>query len=214
MGFNYSQLTAGKYKVSGLNLLTTNSLKTIKGIEYGILSGILYLSPHKSGGAKEAGKLISVCQSASPACMQACLYRSGAALIYRRVNEARKRKTKSFFHDRDRFMGELAGDIAKIKRLADKRSLLPAVRLNGTSDLAWERIPFDYEGKRYRSIMQAFPAVEFYDYTKREDRLDRRKLPRNYRLIFSRSESNDQAWGSTLRSFSIKSFPIVIGASP
>jgi len=200
--FNYSQLTAGKYKLSGLSLLTTNSLKTIKGLDHGILSGILYLAPHTTAGAKDpdSGERINVCSGASPACMKACLYRSGASLIYRNINEARIRKTKLLFSDRDRFLSELAGDIAKIERAGERRNLIPAIRLNGTSDLAWERIPIEINGKRYRSIMQAFPAVSFYDYTKREDRIsDLRKLPRNYTLVFSRSEINDRACKLALR---------------
>lgn len=189
--FNYSDLTKGKYKITSLSLLTTNSLKTIKGLDHGILSGILYLSPHKSGGAKlESGETVNVCPSASSACIAACLYRSGAALIYSNVNKARRRKTKEFVSDTPAFMAELAADIGTIERAAKRRDMIPAIRLNGTSDLRWERIPVSLEGRRYHNIMEAFPKVSFYDYTKREDRFE---LPPNYSLTFSRSGENDSA---------------------
>jgi hypothetical protein len=56
------------------------------------------------------------------------------------------------------------------------------VRLNGTSDLDVENW----------GIMQAFPMVTFYDYTKRRDRMDaylRGEMPSNYTLTFSRAET-------------------------
>lgn len=68
--------------------------------------------------------------------------------------------------------------------------LTPVVRLNGTSDLPWHRMPFRVENRTYACVMDAFPSVRFYDYTKDPRRM-RETLPRNYDLTFSRSESND-----------------------
>jgi len=114
---------------------------------------------------------------------------SGSRLIFKRNVQAAIDKTKRFFSDRDTFMGELADDIAKIERAAIKRSYSPAIRLNGTSDLAWERIAVSWNGTRYGNLMEAFPDVQFYDYTKRTDR---KKLPANYSILFSRSEENEK----------------------
>ena len=188
--FNYSQLTKGQYKVSGLNVLTTNSLKTIKGLKIDVLSGILYLAPHFTAGAKIGSKRVSVCPNASAGCMAGCLYRSGAALIYKKVNLARVRKTRAFVSNPAAFMIDVVSDVAKIERAAVRRNLRPAVRLNGTSDLRFERIAVIRDGARYRNIMLAFPEVTFYDYTKRTDR---GRLPANYSLTFSRSEDNERA---------------------
>ena len=92
------------------------------------------------------------------------------------VQEARIRKTRMFFENRAGFMADLEKDIASIVRRADKNNLKPCVRLNGTSDLRWERT----------GIMEKFPNVIFYDYTKIKNR---KRLPKNYSLTFSRSEA-------------------------
>ena len=190
--FNYSQLTAGVYKVSGLNLLTTNSLKTIKGLKVNVLSGILYLAPHKTARAKvgSTGSVVSVCPNATAGCMAGCLYRSGAALIYRKVNLARVRKTREFVNDTPAFMARVVTDIERIERAADRRNMQPTIRLNGTSDLRFERIEVIRNGSRFANIMLAFPSIRFYDYTKRTDRSN---LPLNYHLTFSLSETNRAA---------------------
>jgi hypothetical protein len=63
------------------------------------------------------------------------------------------------------------------------------VRLNGTSDLPWERIAGPYG----LSAFQAFPAIQFYDYSKIATRVLMHAsglMPVNYHLTFSRSESN------------------------
>tara|TARA_R110002110_G_scaffold303550_1_gene517702 strand:- start:475 stop:966 length:492 start_codon:yes stop_codon:yes gene_type:complete len=92
------------------------------------------------------------------------------------VQEARIRKTKMYFEDRSNFMADLAKDIASIVRRAEKNNLKPCIRLNGTSDIRWERT----------DIMDMFPSVTFYDYTKHKNR---KRLPKNYSLTFSRSEA-------------------------
>ena len=56
---------------------------------------------------------------------------------------------------------------------------MPCVRLNGTSDLPWERI--DPE------LFEEFSHVTFYDYTKVAGRI----TPNNYHITFSRSEENE-----------------------
>jgi len=59
------------------------------------------------------------------------------------------------------------------------------VRLNGSSDIAWEGIKVD--GK---NLFELFPDVAFVDYTKNPRRFDR-ALPTNYHLTFSRAENNE-----------------------
>jgi hypothetical protein len=62
--------------------------------------------------------------------------------------------------------------------------MIPVFRLNGTSDIRWETIPVG----GYATIMEMFPTVQFYDYSKLPNR---KNIPANYHLTFSRSESND-----------------------
>ncbi len=60
----------------------------------------------------------------------------------------------------------------------------PAIRLNGTSDIIWE--------KKFPELFFLFPQVIFYDYTKISKRFSSNwLLPKNYFLIFSRTEDND-----------------------
>ncbi len=68
------------------------------------------------------------------------------------------------------------------------------VRPNGTSDIRWERVPvtipewlaqkIGVPAGEYRNIMEVFPLVQFYDYTKIANRND---IPANYDLTFSYS---------------------------
>ena len=194
----YGKKLAKTTQVSGLKLLSTASLKTVKGEKQGVLSGILYLSPAKSAGTGE-----NFCPSASPGCIAACLYNSGASLMFKSVNVARARKSHWFMDDRDGFMQQLVKDIKRLVKVAHEKGLEPAVRLNGTSDIAWESLPFmDEELNTWRNIMVRFPDVQFYDYTKREARMHRwtqRQLPQNYHLTFSRSEINDMDVKTVLR---------------
>ena len=102
----------------------------------------------------------------------------------RPVIEGRMRKTRLFFESATRFVDMLAADIETLIRHAGRKGLIPCVRLNGTSDIPWERM----RGTDGRTLMERFPAVQFYDYTKRPNRDSR--WP-NYHLTFSLSECND-----------------------
>ena len=57
---------------------------------------------------------------------------------------------------------------------AKKQGFVLLVRLNGTSDIRWENY----------GIIQSFPDVQFYDYTKLANR---KNVPANYDLTFSYS---------------------------
>jgi hypothetical protein len=64
------------------------------------------------------------------------------------------------------------------------RADLPLVcRLNVVSDVAWKR--------EFPELFAAFPDVQFMDYTKDAYRILDGKLPGNYHLTFSRSETNE-----------------------
>jgi hypothetical protein len=81
-------------------------------------------------------------------------------------------------------MDELSKDIQRGINYAEKKGLIPVFRLNGTSDIAWEKIRIG----QYRNIMEMFPNVQFYDYTKV---LNRKSLSSNYHLTFSAADGND-----------------------
>lgn len=175
--------------------IDTNA-KTIKGQGKGFLTGILYLAPVKESGA------INVCPHASKGCAAACLFTAGRG-AFDNVRNARIAKTLAFVRDRAQFMATLADDVAKLIRKAEKTGMTPCVRLNGTSDLPWENIPCMHGTETFKNIMEAFPSIQFYDYTKNPNRIAAYlagEMPSNYHLTFSRSEDNGAIALSILKS--------------
>lgn len=158
--------------------------KTIKGNKLGVMTGVMYLAPNDISG-------FEVCPMATAGCKLACLYTAGRG-IYSKTQNARINKTKWFFEDRKSFMALLVENIESLIRKADRNGYVPAVRLNGTSDIAWEKFKVIRDGIEYRSIFHAFPNVQFYDYTKILGRKTAVALP-NYHLTFSLAENNDKA---------------------
>jgi hypothetical protein len=95
------------------------------------------------------------------------------------IQKARIRKTLQYFEQRDQFLADLEADIRKGIKMAERLGLKPAFRLNGTSDLSVEKW----------GIIEKFPTVQFYDYTKVLGRKVSH-LP-NYHLTFSKADGND-----------------------
>jgi hypothetical protein len=155
------------------NLLSISAdSKTIKGEKIGYLTGILYLAPANT-------TKYNTCSMAHKAqCAKACLYTAGRG-AFNNVQQSRIDKTLYFYEARDEFMATLFKNIKALIKKAESKGLKPLVRLNGTSDIRWENVPF--EGA---TIFEAFPNVQFYDYTKDANRKD---LPTNYDLTFSYS---------------------------
>jgi hypothetical protein len=158
-----------------VKLLTVGNTKTVKGEAMGYMTFIMHLAPSTLSG-------YNTCPMASKGCAAACLNTAGRGR-FTATQEARIRKTRWFFEDRPTFMAQLVKDIQAAIRKADRETMIPVFRLNGTSDIRWETIPV---GGR-RNIMEMFPAQTFYDYTKLQNRVN---LPSNYHLTFSRSEEN------------------------
>ncbi len=154
--------------------IDTNA-KTIKGQRYGYMTGVLYLAPFDLSGYQ-------VCPMAEIAkCHEPCLNTAGRG-AFNSVQAARVRKTKLFFEDRAAFFAELIPSIRSLIRKAHAANLIPLCRLNGTSDIKWENVAFEYEGVEYQNVFEFFPDLQFYDYTKIPNRSTH--IP-NYDLTFS-----------------------------
>jgi hypothetical protein len=176
-------------------LSVSSDSKTIKGEAFNVLTGILYLAPADTVNG------INTCPMAEIAnCKSACLYTAGRG-AFNSVQKARINKTIYFRDNRNNFMLQLVYDIAKLKKKAQKLGYKLAIRLNGTSDIKWENISFEFEGIVYDNIMAVFPDVQFYDYTKLPNRI----TPSNYDLTFSYSgvdafnKYNDKALSNGMR---------------
>ena len=165
-------------------LLSTANTKILKGEKYGYKTYILHLAPSLISGYQ-------TCPKASAGCAAACLNKAGMG-VYSTVQQARINRTKLFFQDRPNFMAQLAKEIKSAKKSAAKAGLKLLVRLNGTSDIAWEKIRVG----DYRNLFEMYPDVQFYDYTK----IVGRTVPENYHLTFSKSESNDADVSVAIRS--------------
>jgi len=164
-----------------MEMFTAVNPKLKKGEQFGFMSFGIHFAPHTLSGYQ-------VCSSASAGCRTACLYTSGHGK-FTRTQEARIAKTKRFFETREVFLAELVKESKAAMRKAGREGFRPAFRLNLTSDVRWENIPVTVDGITYPNIMMAFPSVQYYDYTKHTNR---RNVPANYHLTFSRSESNDE----------------------
>jgi hypothetical protein len=166
-------------------LLSTANPKIQKGTEKGYLSFILHLAPADLSGRE-------VCPKRTKGCTAACLNTAGRGGMFRRgettnvIQKARIRKTQYFFENRDGFMKDLYHDIRKAIAFAERKGLKPVFRLNGTSDLSWEKYTV---GTTDMNLFQLFSTVQFYDYTKVLGRKIKH-IP-NYHLTFSAADGND-----------------------
>ena len=165
-------------------LLSTANPKIQKGTKLGYLSFILHLAPSTLSGH-------NTCPKATVGCIAACLNTAGRGGMFKRgettnvIQKARIRKTNYFYNDRAGFMLDLMQDIKKGIRLANKLGLEPVFRLNGTSDLSWEK----YEMTEGKNVFDVFAGIQFYDYTKVLGR--KVKHIENYHLTFSKADGND-----------------------
>jgi hypothetical protein len=175
----------GSLIISGMNA------KTIKGDKLGSFeTAIMYLAPFKS----VYGNVCPMAETA--ACFAGCLNTAGRG-AFNSVQKARLNKTRRYFSDRAQFMADLVTDLDKFVRYCERKGVNSAVRLNGTSDIQFEVAhPAIRSGVRYASIFDAFPEVQFYDYTKIAKRMYR-QLPANYALTLSFSAANN-AYGASI----------------
>jgi hypothetical protein len=165
-------------------LLSTANPKTLKGEVFGFVTYILHLAPADLSGRE-------VCPKRTAGCTAACLNTAGRGGMFKRgettntIQKARIRKTKYFFDSRQDFMLDLKRDIEKAVIQARKHGKVAVFRLNGTSDLSWEK----YDMLPGLNVFEVFPTVQFYDYTKV---LGRKTAGYgNYHLTFSRADGNE-----------------------
>lgn len=176
-------------KLTGLSFLGSVSATTKhqKSLKYDELTYTLYLAPAKMSGYE-------VCPMRSKECTKLCLNESGMNKMTQKVkgdviNDARIKKTKLFFENRQFFMSWLVDEIKSAKLKADKLGFKFSVRLNNTSDITPESFYMDIDNKKL-NVLQIFPKVKFYDYTKVPNRDGLVKKYKNYDLTFSFSGTN------------------------
>ncbi len=171
-----------------MNLLSVGNPKTLKGMKQGYNTYILHLAPASLSGH-------NTCPKATEGCKAACLNTSGRGGMFKKgeftnnIQKARIRKTVLFYDNRTEFMSLLVKDITLAIKQSARMNLVPVIRLNGTSDIAFEKYSVIKDGIEYSNIFSAFPELTFYDYTK----ILGRKVNdiSNYSLTFSAADGND-----------------------
>jgi hypothetical protein len=187
-------------------MLSYDNPKASKAIGFGYLNGISYLAPHKLSGGP------NLCSHAKQDCISLCLGQySGQAAMAKAgeistVLDSRIRKARYFISDRQGFLNDLSKQIASFIKLAESESLIPVVRLNGSTDSPYEKLSINLTEKsaayisaklgehcksgHYDNLMSLFPSLQFNDYTKNPSRF-KKQLPKNYDITFSRSAYNE-----------------------
>jgi hypothetical protein len=192
---------AKQFDLSYKTLLSTNP-KTEKSA---IQTYILHLAPHNISG-------VNVCAGAGN-CKKICLHFAGNPVYMQGKQSARIRRTLAYAADNQKFMQLIV--CAILDKLNKNKGETIAIRLNGTSDIAWENVDFTISpefatfcrvkfghtlpiGKR--NIFEIFNFISrngeglavFYDYTKiKRNWAECRRL--GYHLTFSFDGWNNRA---------------------
>lgn len=163
------------YKITPANLLSINP-KTEKSLKNGDpQTYILHLAPHNLSG-------VNVCPGAGN-CKKICLHSAGNPVYMQAKQAARIRRTLAYAQNPEAFMRVLVCSVLDKIKKANGEPI--AIRLNGTSDIAWENVDFNvspefarflqvkygrYVMVGYQNIFKLFNSLNvdcrFYDYTK------------------------------------------------
>jgi hypothetical protein len=160
---------------------SVDSPKAVKAQKYGWLNAINYMAPHRLAGVG------NLCPHASKGCIKLCLgEHSGNAALYPAVLKSRIAKAQLLMRDRQAFLKEMTAGIRRARATAKHQKLKLCVRLNGATNIAWERLA--------PHIFADNADLQFVDYTKSPKRALEHadgQFPANYHLTFSRSETNE-----------------------
>lgn len=192
-------------------IFSTDSAKAAKAQSFGYLNAIQYMAPASTSGW-------NLCPQSTPECRAACLgWFSGQAAMVKTeldlnsVRKSRIEKATRFMKDRKAYMRDVVKSIELIIKQAHKAGMLPAIRLNGSTDISWEGVACERDGVPYKNLMLAFPGVQFIDYTKNASRMSR-QLPDNYDLTLSYTGLNWDDCEKTLKAG--KNVAVIFDALP
>ena len=126
----------------------------------------------------------NVCPN-SEYCKDNCLNGSGHNMVDRlskkgTIDRSRTIKTRLLFANKEVFMRIMIHEIEKERKKAENNGTFFSIRLNCTSDI--NPIAFTLNGK---NILEIFPDIQFYDYTKVLNRIALAKKYSNYDITWS-----------------------------
>lgn len=151
-------------------LLGTSS-KVRKGGKLSVLTRVMYLAPARLSG-------VNMCPWSTTGCAAACLGHSTGMLRFDVNQRVLVAKALLWHLFRAYFLKRLDIEIRAHIATADRLGLEPAIRLNGSSDVRWERY-----------INMSSYACILYDYTKAP--ADKRDASSGYHLTYSVSEAEE-----------------------
>jgi len=183
------------------------NMKTEKSSGEGVLTTGLNLAPHATSGMHN----FDVCPKASKECRANCLgTEAGGNRQYPDLAMSSKVLRTQFIAAHPEHAARLIDhEITQHKKSAQKKGMIPGVRMNVTSDLSWEH--------HAPKMFSRHKDVQFYDYTKMHNRVIRSLAPKkagsdfnsmghpnNYHLTLSHTgtghdESNDKATSEVLK---------------
>ena len=137
------------YKIIGVG----SNAKTIKGDGSEYLTAITYLKPYKTKVGKTVHNMCSMAHVAQ--CHEGCLFTAGRGQMIN-VQTARLNKTLLWIKDRAGYLELLRSDLTTFQRRCEMNNVQACYRPNGTTDIQWENY----------GIIEEFPGIQFYDYTK------------------------------------------------
>ena len=168
------------------------NMKTEKSSGEGVLTTGLNLAPHATSGLND----FDVCPKASNDCRTNCLgTTAGGNKQYPDTAMSSKILRTHFIAKHPEHAARIIdSEISAHTRKAKSLKMIPGVRLNITSDIAWEH--------HAPQLFSRHPGVQFYDYTKSPNRVMKHLDPKsghppNYHLSLSHTgtghaESNDK----------------------
>lgn len=165
--------------------MVNNSTKHEKAYKFKEMVYTIYFAPAKMSGYE-------VCPRRTEECTLLCLNESGRNKMDTKkntINNSRIKKTKLFFEEREFLVRWIIDEIKNSKKKAESEGYRFSVRLNNTSDLNPETFYIDDNGTK-RNLLQLFPDVQFYDYTKVGNRINLVEKYPNYDITFSYSGHN------------------------
>jgi len=134
---------------------------------------------------KFAGKG-NLCGAASAGCIDACNGLWSGMNVTPSTRFALIGRARLYMEFRPLFLRKLREELANFEKLCIRTGRIPAVRLNVSTDIPWERIAPE--------LFSEFRRIRFYDYTAYMAELGRAVLPSNYQLCHSWKETTSFAY--------------------
>jgi hypothetical protein len=128
---------------------------------------------------KFASSAHNLCTWATAGCVEACNGLFAGMNVTPSTRFALIGRARLYLEFRELFKAKLREEVRKFVKLCKRTGVIPAIRLNVSSDIVWEKI--------FPELFAEFPEVCWYDYSKALPK-HRPTLPANYTIAHSYSE--------------------------